>query len=231
MRSGEEEAGEVDPVVVARAVSKVFVRGPEELHVLKGASVTVHAGEIVALVGPSGSGKTTLLNVLAGWETPDAGTAWFNLDGVKRAPREVGWHEVAVLPQGLGLMEEMTVGDNVALPGRIRGGGGGRVSELLEALGLDHYRNRLPAELSIGEQQRTALARALIAEPRALLADEPSGHQDAQWAHLIFTQMSDVAARGTACLIASHSQEILEHVHRVVGILDGRIDESVAGLR
>jgi ABC-type lipoprotein export system ATPase subunit len=214
-------------VVELSGIEKSFSRGPEVVEVLRGLSLELTRGEVVALVGPSGSGKTTLLNIMAGWEEPDSGEAAFIGDGAKLGFRDRKWNEVAVVPQSLGLLEELTIGENVALPLRLRRVGPDairpRVHMLLSAFGLDAYYDRLPQEISIGEQQRTAMARALIAEPALILADEPTGHQDVGWAERVFSALREAAGAGTACLVATHSDEMLAFCDRVLGIAEGRI--------
>jgi putative ABC transport system ATP-binding protein len=210
-------------------IEKSFARGPEIVEVLRGLSLDLNAGEVVAIIGPSGSGKTTLLNIMAGWEEPDAGEATFVADGAALSFSGRMWNEVAVVPQSLGLLEELTIGENVGLPLRLRKVDNrtirDEVERLLAAFGLDAYYNRLPQEISIGEQQRTALARALIAEPALILADEPTGHQDAAWAERVFSALREAAARGTACFVATHSDEMLSYCDRVLGIFEGRISD------
>jgi putative ABC transport system ATP-binding protein len=214
-------------IVQLTDIEKSFSRGPELVEVLRGLSLELSRGEVVALVGPSGSGKTTLLNIMAGWEEPDAGKAAFLADGASLGFEGRTWSEVAVVPQSLGLLEELTIGENVGLPLRLR-----RVdhhtirpavNSLLTAFGLEAYYDRLPQEISIGEQQRTALARALIAEPALILADEPTGHQDVGWAERVFSALREAAARGTGCLVATHSDEMLAYCDRVLGIAEGHI--------
>jgi putative ABC transport system ATP-binding protein len=214
--------------VALRAVGlqKAYLRGPETVRALRGASLVLSAGEVVALVGPSGSGKTTLLNVICGWERPDAGScAWPGSGASGSAPRP--WSELAVVPQDLGLTAELTVRQNVELPlwlaGRLDAAGRGATAALLERFGLERYADRAPAEVSLGEQQRTALARAMILEPRVLLADEPSGHQDAEWAAKVFQAFRWIAGRGSSCLVATHSQEFLKLVDRTVTMRDGQV--------
>jgi putative ABC transport system ATP-binding protein len=216
-------------VVQLVGIEKNFARGPEVVEVLRGLSLELARGEVVALVGPSGSGKTTLLNIMAGWEEPDAGEASFVADGTRLGFGGRSWSEVAVVPQSLGLLEELTIGENVALPLRLRRVSPGdvrpQVDALLAAFGLDAYYDRLPQEISIGEQQRTAMARALIAEPALILADEPTGHQDVGWAERVFTALREAAASGTACFVATHSDEMLAFCDRVLGIAEGRITD------
>src|SRR5262249_9186473 len=160
------------------------------------------------------SGKSTLLNVLAGWERPDAGVAAWSADGDRLPIADRPWSDVAILPQTLGLFEELSVRENVELPLRLRpaladdrADAAGRSEGFLELLGLAELADRLPAEVSIGEQQRAALGRALVVRPRLLLADEPTGHQDEGWAAVVFKTLRYVARRGTTCLIATHNQE------------------------
>lgn len=218
--------------VALRAVDlqKSYLRGPEEVRALRGASLVLRAGEVVALVGPSGSGKTTLLNVICGWEQPDAGRcewpgAGASGSGAQSGPRP--WRELGIIPQDLGLTAELTVRQNVELPlwlaGRLDAAGQAAAGALLERFGLESYADRAPAEVSLGEQQRTAVARAMVLEPDVLLADEPSGHQDADWAAEVFRAFRWIAGKGTSCLVATHSQEFLKLVDRVATMRDGRL--------
>jgi putative ABC transport system ATP-binding protein len=224
------------PVLAARGLIKSYRRGPEEVHALRGVSLSLSPGDVVGLVGRSGSGKTTLLNVLAGWEHPDAGeVVWADAGeatgSAKRRRRralDMPWSRMAILPQGLGLVDELSVRENVELPARLarREDGLGRAQALLDGLGLAALAERLPSEVSLGEQQRTALARALVLRPAVLLADEPTGHQDAGWSNGVFTAIRAAAAEGTACLVATHNHEVLRFTSRVVAIADGELSEA-----
>src|SRR5207244_10538107 len=140
----------------------------EEVHALLGVTMNLHPSSVAALVGPSGSGKTTLLNLLCGWEHPDAGDIlWL---GRSESLVDRPWTDVAVVPQDLGLLEELPIRENVELPLRLRGTldehGRRRAASILSGFGLDHLVDRSPLEVSLGEQQRTALARALVVSPR-----------------------------------------------------------------
>ena len=218
------------PLVEVRGVSKSYRRGPEEVHALQGAELTLHDGELVALVGPSGSGKTTLLNVICGWEHPDGGEVRWLGDELEVPPERCLWSDIAILPQDLGLLEELTVRENVELPIRLgglqRSEHADRVTDLLESLGLGAYGNRAPGEISLGEQQRAALARALVVRPRLVLADEPTGHQDAEWAAGVFRAFREAADAGASCLVATHSEEFLRYADRVLAIRDGMVHGS-----
>ena len=218
-------------VVDAVGLRKSFRRGPEQIRALRGVTVTLRAGELLALVGPSGSGKTTLLNLLCGWEPPDAGHLTWAASG-RQTPAgsvlaELTWDQLAIVPQSLGLIEELTAAENVELPlwlaGRLEDGGQAEVGTLLVRFGLARHADRLPAELSLGERQRVALARAMILTPRLLLADEPTAHQDADWARVVLDTLHWLTGRGSCCLIATHSEEFLTLMDRVLTIRDGEL--------
>jgi len=221
------------PMIDVRDVHKSYRRGPEEVHALRGAGLSLYPGEIVALVGPSGSGKTTLLNVLCGWEHPEQGVVeWLGEPEVPAERRP--WSDIAILPQSLGLIEELSIRENVELPSRLIGGDHKeRIRGLLVGFGLDALADREPSEVSLGEQQRTALARALLLRPRLLLADEPTGHQDEAWGRGVFKALRFASREGTCCLVATHNRENIKMVDRVLGIRDGVVgtighEEAVA---
>lgn len=214
-----------ETVARVAGVRKVYARESERVEALRGVDLELRSGELAALLGRSGSGKTTLLNVLAGWEQPSAGTVEFpRTPGA--APASLPWTELAVVPQRHGLLEELTVHENVAYPQRLAHADGARVGEVLEALALAELVERLPAETSIGQQQRVALARALVAGPRLLLADEPTSHQDARSEALVVRALHEAAAGGTCCLVATHSAELAEALDRTIAIADGRVTQS-----
>jgi putative ABC transport system ATP-binding protein len=210
-------------IVKVRALTKSYHRGPE----------TVHAGEVVALVGPSGSGKTTLLNILYGWEHPDEGSVTWTATG-DEMPESREWNEASVIPQRLGLIEELTIFENVELPLALlelsESDARQRVQPLLEKVGIDHIATHHPSETSLGEQQRTAVARALVTTPRLVLADEPTGHQDADSERAVFRALREIAASGGACLVATHNPEATRFCHRTMRVEDGIVvvDERVA---
>ncbi len=208
------------PVLRVAGVRKAFATPAGAVAVLDGVDLEVRRGEVVALAGRSGSGKTVLLTVVAGWEPPDDGTVERPGDGPGAG--RPAWHDVAVVPQSLGLLDELTVGENIALPGRLDHGGAD-VSDLAARLGLGHLVDRFPSEVSLGERQRAALARAAAAAPRLLVADEPIAHQNDAWADAVMAVVSDLADRGTACLLATHNELAFRAADRVVWLVDGRI--------
>lgn len=232
-------ASELGPIVAGEAVAEVagvtktYRRGPEEVHALDEVSLRLEPGRLVGLMGRSGSGKTTLLNVLAGWERADAGAlVWLGDSNAGLAERR--WHEIAVLPQKFGLIEELTVRENIEYPARLHGSlesARERVDGLLGALGLEELARRAPSETSVGQQQRTALARALVLRPRLLLADEPSGHQDAMWARGVFGCLRQAATDGTACLVATHNEEVSGYFDEVVRMANGRVEQGLDASR
>ncbi len=236
-------------LIEAHDVRKTYRRGPEEVHALDGVSFQLRTGEVVGLVGPSGSGKTTLLNLLCGWEHADSGDVRWPGSGDTPAERRP-WIDLAILPQSLGLVEELSVRENIELPIRLRreranGTSNGkedakaekaahaaRIDDLMDALGLIKFADRGPFEISLGEQQRTALARALVLRPKLLLADEPTGHQDAQWGRGVFGVIREAASQGTCCFIATHNQEAVKFVDRMIGIHDGHLaDVDIEAVR
>lgn len=200
--------------------------------VLVDVDLTVHPGEVVALVGRSGSGKTTLLTLVTGWTQPDRGT--IEIAGLGAPTASARWVDVAVLPQSLGLMGELTVHENVALPLRLDATAAAtvddRVGTILRRLGLAHLGRRYPGEVSLGEQQRAALARAAVVRPTLLLADEPVSHQNREWAAVMLDVLHDLAASGTASLLATHDEVAVRAAHRVLDLADGRLGpERVPG--
>ena len=208
-------------------VSKSYCRGDEVVHALDRVSLTLGSGELVGLVGRSGSGKTTLLNVVAGWEHPDSGT----IDRGGSTDAVPGWNELAVVPQKLGLFDELTVRENLEYPARLTGHLGelgGRIDELMENLAIAHLAERYPKETSLGEQQRAAVARALVLSPRLVLADEPTGHQDAVSERRVLDAFGRAAADGASCLIATHNVALAPRLDRVLEMADGRLNGSVA---
>ncbi|HEX2850297.1 MAG TPA: ATP-binding cassette domain-containing protein [Acidimicrobiales bacterium] len=222
------------PVVGLAGVTKRFRRGREVVHAIEAVTFDLREGELVVLVGPSGSGKSTLLNLLAGWEAPDEGALCWSPTLSDAPASDRPWSEVALVPQALGLVDDLSVRENVALPLRLAGlrraERDARALGLLERFGLAALRDRLPAETSLGEQQRAALARALVVTPRLLLADEPTAHQDAAWTEAVLVAIREAAHAGTACLVATHNPDAVPVADRLLSMRDGRLVETPSRL-
>ncbi|HEX4678304.1 MAG TPA: ATP-binding cassette domain-containing protein [Gaiellaceae bacterium] len=181
-----------DVILVATGLSKSY----GGLRAVRDASIELRAGQLAVIVGRSGSGKSTLMMLLGSWSEPDAGT----FGGlISRA-----WSDCAYVPQRFGLVPELTVAENVELPARHLTGNG---EQLLARLALGDLRERYPAEISIGQQQRVAVARALVLGSPLLLVDEPTSHQDREAAELVWSALRDAVAAGAACLVATHEPD------------------------
>jgi putative ABC transport system ATP-binding protein len=187
--------------------------------VVDGASLELYPGELCVLLGRSGSGKSTLLMAAGGWVAPDAGT--IAVPGGRRGAAPP-WRDTSYLAQRFGLLAELSAAENVALPSRLAGEEGD-VRALLASLALEGVASRSPLEASVGQQQRIALARALAIRPRALLADEPTSHQDVGSAELVWRALASACAEGTACLVATHDEAAAERADRLWRIEDGRV--------
>lgn len=223
-----------EPLLSVRGFTKTFTGGVEPVHALRDVSLEVAPEEVVAIVGPSGSGKTTLLMALLGWDTLDAGDVVWRGETLPHLGR-LGWDELAVAGQRLGLVEELTVEENVELALTIAGTPeherAERVGSALEALALDGIADRHPAATSLGEQQRTSLARALVRAPRLLLADEPTSHQDAERKRLVFRRLEDHKSLGGACLVATHDPDTLAFCDRILRMESGRLEQAAETAR
>jgi putative ABC transport system ATP-binding protein len=217
------------PVVAsARGVGKAYRRGPDTIHAVNDVDLDLRRGEIAVLLGRSGSGKSTLLTLLAGWQPPDTGEV--QVLGGELDPADLPWAELSFLPQRFGLLPELSVRENVEYPARLLGTleeRGPAVEHLLEALGLAELADRPPTETSIGQQQRAALARALVLGPAVLLADEPTSHQDAGWRDAVWQLLLRAAAEGTACLVATHEEEAAQYATRLLRVAEGALDGRV----
>ncbi|WP_007025712.1 ATP-binding cassette domain-containing protein [Saccharomonospora iraqiensis] len=176
-------------------------------------------GELVALTGPSGSGKSTVLMVAGGWAVPDRGTVTLHPPLPPVDVRELSWRHLAFVPQSLGLLDELTLAENIVLglPARERGGHE-TVSTVLDALDLREPAHRPAAHTSRGEQQRAALGRALAGGAALLLADEPTSHQDRRRADLVCAALRRAAEAGTGVLVATHDPLVVAHADREIAL-------------
>ncbi|MBZ5587260.1 MAG: ABC transporter ATP-binding protein [Acidobacteriia bacterium] len=216
-------------VTELRGVSRRYLRGDEVVHALRGVSFTLSAGEMVAVVGPSGCGKSTTLNLIAGVDRPDEGEVIVCGTDLARAGEAelvtARRRHVGIVFQSFHLMPHLTVEENVALPLALGGRRDAvRVLDLLRRVGLEGRRGHFPAELSGGEQQRTAVARALVHRPAVVLADEPTGSLDSASGTAVLRLMDELRRQeGSALLLATHDETIAAAADRVVRMCDGEI--------
>jgi lipoprotein-releasing system ATP-binding protein len=213
---------------------RTFRQGERRIEVLTGASAELHPGEAVALVGPSGAGKSTLLHIAGLLETPDGGHVFVNgrdCSGMNDKDRtRVRRVEMGFIYQFHQLLPEFSALENVVIPQLINGRGRKRAAlharNLLTTLGLADRVDHRPAELSGGEQQRTAIARALANRPRLILADEPTGNLDPHTAQHVFESLlSLIRGTGLAALIATHNLDLARRMDRVLRMADGQLVE------
>lgn len=216
-------------VVRLENVAKRYRRGDEVVAALDGVSLTLAAGEMVALVGPSGCGKSTTLNLVSGVDLADEGQVEVcgvdlgavGEDGLTVLRRR----KIGIVFQAFLLMPHLTVEENVALPLALDGRRDpARVQDLLARVGLERRRRHFPSELSGGEQQRTAVARALVHRPRVVVADEPTGNLDSHSGEAVLRLLDELRReQGTALLLATHDEHLAAASDRVVAMRDGRL--------
>ena len=213
-------------------VTRLYSRGEAPIRALDEVSLEIPHGEFAAVTGPSGCGKSTLLNILGGLDRPDSGEIWIGDLPLHRA-RDAALtryrrHDLGLIFQFFNLLPAMTVEENVELPLLLRGDPPKktrpRVAETLELVGLTARRHHFPHQLSGGEMQRTAIARALAGRPKLLLADEPTGNLDSGNAARVSETLLKIASQKIATLvIVTHSEELARLAPRHIRMLDGKI--------
>jgi lipoprotein-releasing system ATP-binding protein len=222
------------PVLRLDRLMRTFHQGPRKIAVLNGASADIYPGQAVALVGPSGAGKSTLLHIAGLLETPDGGHVIVNgrdCTGMGDSDRtRVRRVQMGFVYQFHQLLPEFSALENVVIPQMILGRGrkraAQRAAQLLGALGLAERVDHRPAQLSGGEQQRTAIARALANDPRLILADEPTGNLDPHTAAHVFDALVHlIRTTGVAALIATHNLELAARMDRVLRLDEGQLVE------
>jgi putative ABC transport system ATP-binding protein len=231
-------------VLQARDLYRFYHTGPQETFALRGVSLELRAGEVVAIVGPSGSGKSTLLGCLAGLEDPDGGAVTVNGERISRVAEPVRaairGRRIGVLLQSGNLLAHLRVRDNIRAAQWLGRGGPARsadarpetptsADELLGRVGLGHRVSAWPTELSGGEAARAGLAVALANDPPVLLADEPTGETDATNETAILALIRERADAGGAVLVVTHSRRVAAAADRTLRLVDGRLTATDAG--
>ena len=227
-----QEENDSPPLLELRDATQSFSQGLIKLDILVGANLSVHAGEMKALVGPSGSGKSTLLNIAGLLEQPDSGLVL--IDGVKanslsRAKRGLMRRtDIGFVFQFHRLLPEFSASENIMIPQMLAGldrlEAAARADQLLAMVGLQARADHRPGLLSGGEQQRVAIARSVANAPRVLLADEPTGNLDPDTAKEVFHHLSAITrATGTAALVVTHNQQLALNMDSVLTIENGQV--------
>ncbi len=221
-------------------LSKVYRTSDVETTALNSVNLEIDRGEFVAVMGPSGCGKSTLLNVLGMLDSPDSGSYVFlDSEVSQRTERElaaVRKQHIGFIFQSFNLIDELTVAENVALPLLYHKTPAAErdqaVREVLESVKIAHRADHRPQQLSGGQQQRVAVARAVVTQPKLILADEPTGNLDTTNGEEVLNLLEQLNSEGTTIVMVTHDRSHAEHASRVVNMLDGRIlSENVVGMQ
>ncbi|MEV2219449.1 ABC transporter ATP-binding protein [Nocardia vinacea] len=215
-------------------ITKEYRVGEQAVRALDGISLRIESGEFTSIIGPSGSGKSTLLHLLGALDTPDSGSIRFRgteiggLDDERQS--EFRRHRVGFIFQFFNLLPTLTAWENVAIPKLLDGTGlrkaKPRALELLDLVGLSDRAAHRPAELSGGQMQRVAVARALIMDPPLILADEPTGNLDSKTGASILKLLGDIAGNGNSVVMVTHDMGAVEYCDRVITLRDGQIGSN-----
>jgi putative ABC transport system ATP-binding protein len=220
-------------VIEVRGAKKWIQNGARRVDILKGISLTIPAGQFVAIVGASGSGKSTLLGLLAGLDTPSEGEIW--LDGVpihnlvESELAAVRGRKIGFVFQSYQLIQTLTALENVLLPYElnVEGNGLAKARKLLDEVGLTERVDHYPVQLSGGEQQRVALARAFVVDPPIVMADEPTGNLDSTNGRLVLDLLLERNRKaGTTLVLVTHDPEVASHADRKIVLKDGLVAED-----
>jgi putative ABC transport system ATP-binding protein len=223
-------------VVEAVDLFKTYQMGEVEVHALRGLSLTIKKGEVVAIMGPSGSGKSTLMNILGCLDRPTSGKYLLNGENVQAMEgnqlADIRNRQVGFVFQSYNLLSRSTALSNVMMPLRYRRNNGHQdikqtAKELLVRVGLEDRITHKPYELSGGQQQRVAIARALVNDPAIVLADEPTGNLDSKSGNEIMDLLLDLnEEKGVTLIIVTHDPEVASFTQRTVRLFDGRVQDE-----
>ena len=215
-------------------LQKIFHTDDMETWALNDVQLSVKPGEFIAIMGPSGCGKSTLLNILGLLETPTRGSYLLNGVEVSRMKEnervDVRKGVIGFVFQSFNLIDELTVKENIELPliylGLDRSERRERVQKVMERMGIAHRSGHYPSQLSGGQQQRAAIARAVVANPKIILADEPTGNLDSKNGKEVMTLLSELHKEGTTIVMVTHSQHDAQYANRIVKLFDGHISSE-----
>lgn len=220
----------------ARNVHKIYHHAPNRLHVLKGINLKIEEADVLAIVGPSGAGKSTLLHILGGLDQPSEGQVVFDDQDVYRLNdkqrAKIRNEKIGFIFQFYHLLPEFTALENVILPALVHAKGGdmkslkARGAELLERVGLKERQGHKPNELSGGEQQRVAIARSLVNNPKVILCDEPTGNLDSESGQGVIDLLMELNAKNKqAIVMVTHDENIARRSHKIIPMKDGVLEE------
>ena len=223
------------PLIETRDLWKTYVMGDEEIHALKGVSISIERGEYVAIMGPSGSGKSTLMNLIGCLDTPSKGTYLLNNKEVSQMNdnelARIRNEEIGFVFQTFNLLPRATALHNVELPlvyaGMSKAARIEQAKAAIEKVELTHRMTHKPNELSGGQRQRVAIARALVNNPSILLADEPTGNLDSKTGVEIMALFARLHQAGNTIIVVTHEADIAAYAHRVIAIRDGQVERDV----
>jgi putative ABC transport system ATP-binding protein len=216
-------------VLEAKDLTKIYRRGREEIYALKHVDFNVNPGDFVSIIGPSGSGKTALLNVLGCLDTPTSGSLQLNgteTNGMKETDLvKLRRDNIGFVFQQFYLMPTLTARENIELPLLFskRDGNKSKIDDVLEMVGLADRGDHLPGQLSGGEMQRVAIGRALINDPKIILADEPTGNLDSATSKMIFELFSELNMKGLTLIIVTHNLDLARQAQKMYTLRDGQI--------
>jgi putative ABC transport system ATP-binding protein len=221
-------------LIETKGITKVYRMGRTEVHALRGVDLKIEEEEYAAIMGPSGSGKSTLMHILGCLDTPTAGAYSFGGREVQSltesALAEIRNREVGFVFQTFNLLPRMRAYENVELPLVYSGIGSKerrrRALETLERVGLGDRSHHRPTEMSGGERQRVAVARALVGDPRVLFADEPTGNLDSKTGREIMNLFADLHGEGRTVIVVTHDPEVGDYTNRIIRIRDGAIENG-----
>ncbi len=227
------------PVIRLEEVTKVFLTEEVETHALSEVGLTIDPGEYVCIAGPSGCGKSTLLSIIGLLDSPTKGNYWLNGEPVPSLTQServrIRNREIGFIFQNFNLIGDLTVFQNVELPLTYRGMRDTerreRVQESLEKVGMAHRAKHFPNQLSGGEQQRAAVARAIAGKPLVLLADEPSGNLDSRNGEAVMGLLDELHKEGATICMVTHDPRFARHAARTVHLFDGRIVDGGVQLK